>query len=52
MLGICDNWTWDLSEKFKAGGGAVINEIDVIGIPEPGLVFGLILFIAVIVKRN
>ena len=35
MKGICDNWTWDLSKKIPNGGGAVINEIDVVGIPEP-----------------
>jgi hypothetical protein len=35
MKGICDNWTWDLTRKINNGGGAVINEIDVIGIPEP-----------------
>jgi hypothetical protein len=46
MIGSCDNWTWDLSKKIKAGGGAVINEIDVIGIPEPTTLFASVILLS------
>jgi len=51
MLGICDNWTWDFSKKIQAGGGAVINEIDVIGIPEP-YYLSVIIFYLLFISRK
>ena len=53
MIGSCDNWTWDFSKKILAGGGVVINEIDIIGIPEPAtfLVGGILIGLAFIRRR-
>jgi hypothetical protein len=51
MIGSCDNWTWDFSKKIKAGGGAVIDEIDVVGIPEP-FYLSFIIYYLIFVNRK
>ena len=53
MRGSCDNWSWDFSKKILAGGGAVIDEIDVVGIPEPCYLFFItICSLIAIIRKN
>ncbi len=54
LRGIMNNWTWaDWQKKQPMGGGSVIGEIDIIGIPEPAtiLIGGLFLGLAFLRRR-
>ncbi len=54
MYGVMNNWTWaNWQQKTEnTGGGSVINELDIIGIPEPTLLLsGLLLGVAFLRRK-